>query len=75
MRMGGCCDCQETVKVRPATDAELQAIAAHLSNGDVASMLDEFGETFKYVCEDHDFFGSRCSGSGKTPQGITREMS
>jgi hypothetical protein len=75
MRMGGCCDCQETVPVRRATYPELQRLADHLSGGDVDSMLEEFGETFEYVCEDHNAFGSPCSGSGQTPQGITKELS
>lgn len=74
MRQGSCTICQEMVEVRRATRAELELAATDLGCSSAESLVAEFGETFEYVCEDHDFFGRVCPGSGETPQGITEDL-
>ena len=73
MRLGGCCDCQNTVPVRLATPTELAEMAEEFGNDSVEDFLNEFGKSFEYVCESHDAYGSPCRGGGTTPQGITKE--
>ena len=71
--VGGCADCHSTVEVRLATPEELDAIASCYGGSSAYDLLREFGDTFRYVCSEHSFYGRRCPGSGNTPMGITAE--
>ena len=76
-RMGGCCDCQTCVPVRLATPGELETMAEDFGHEDVDDFLDEFGETFRFLCSEHfnpyDLNGRICPGSGTTPQALVAE--